>query len=196
MVLLPNGRVLIKQPDLEGRRYGGLSLIGERCELMAKQKKQVKTNAVRLLDTEQLPYELMEYDTNDGQLDGVSVAEKTGQAAESVYKTLVTIAGPRELFVFIIPVAKELDLKKAAKAAGVKKLDMLPLKDLTKETGYVRGGCSAIGMKKKYPTVIDESAQQLEQFVVSAGKPGLQMKLSPRDLALIADASFSDVIKD
>ncbi|MCM3636402.1 Cys-tRNA(Pro) deacylase [Sporosarcina luteola] len=163
---------------------------------MAKQKKQVKTNAVRLLDTEQVPYELMEYDTDDGQLDGVSVAAKTGQAAESVYKTLVTIAGPRELFVFIVPVVEELDLKKAAKAAGVKKLDMLPLKDLTKETGYVRGGCSAIGMKKKYPTVIDASAENSDQFVVSAGKPGLQMKLSPRDLALIADASFSAVIKD
>ena len=97
---------------------------------MAK-KKSVKTNAVRLLENEQVPYELMEYDIHDGQLDGVSVAEKTGQATELVYKTLVTIAGPRELFVFIVPVAEELDLKKAAKAVGVKKLDMLPLKDLT-----------------------------------------------------------------
>lgn len=162
---------------------------------MAKQKKTVKTNAVRLLESEQVPYELMEYDINDGQLDGVSVAAKTGQEASLVYKTLVTIAGPRELFVFIVPVAEELDLKKAAKAAGVKKLDMLPLKDLTKETGYVRGGCSAIGMKKKYPTVIDASAEQLEHFVVSAGKPGLQMKLSPTDLARIAEASFSDIVK-
>ena len=162
---------------------------------MAKQKKSAKTNAVRLLENEQVPYELMEYDINDGQLDGVSVAAKTGQATESVYKTLVTIAGPRELFVFIVPVAEELDLKKAAKAAGVKKLEMLPLKDLTKETGYVRGGCSAIGMKKKYPTVIDASAEQLEQIIVSAGKPGLQMKLSPMDLARVAEASFSDIIK-
>ncbi|MCG7343530.1 Cys-tRNA(Pro) deacylase [Sporosarcina sp. ACRSL] len=162
---------------------------------MAK-RKSVKTNAVRLLENEQVPYELMEYDIQDGQLDGVSVAEKTGQAAESVYKTLVTIAGPRELFVFIIPVAQELDLKKAAKAAGVKKIDMLPLKDLTAMTGYVRGGCSAIGMKKKYPTVIDASAEQLERIIVSAGKPGLQMKLSPVDLARVAEASFIDIIKD
>ena len=138
----------------------------------------------------------MEYDIHDGQLDGVSVAEKTGQAAESVYKTLVTIAGPRELFVFIVPVAEELDLKKAAKAAGVKKVDMLPLKDLTAATGYVRGGCSAIGMKKKYPTVIDASAEQLELIIVSAGKPGLQMKLSPLDLARVAEASFKDIIKE
>jgi len=171
-------------------------ILSERCEEMAKQKKSVKTNAVRLLDNERVAYELMEYDINDGQLDGVSVAAKTGQSAELVYKTLVTIAGPRELFVFIVPVAEELDLKKAAKAAGVKKLDMLPLKDLTKETGYVRGGCSAIGMKKKYPTVIDASAEQLKQFVVSAGKPGLQMKLSPIDLARVADATFSDIIKN
>jgi Cys-tRNA(Pro)/Cys-tRNA(Cys) deacylase len=162
---------------------------------MAK-KKTVKTNAVRLLDKEQVPYELMEYEIHDGLVDGVSVAEKTGQNAESVYKTLVTIAGPQELFVFIVPVAQELDLKKAAKAAGVKKIDMLPLKDLTATTGYVRGGCSAIGMKKKYPTVIDASAEQLERIIVSAGKPGLQMKLSPIDLARVADASFIDVIKD
>ena len=162
---------------------------------MAK-KKSVKTNAVRLLENEQVSYELMEYDIHDGQLDGVSVAEKTGQKAESVYKTLVTIAGPRELFVFIVPVAEELDLKKAAKAVGVKKLDMLPLKDLTIETGYVRGGCSAIGMKKKYPTVIDASAENLNAIIVSAGKPGLQMKLSPTDLARVAEASFDDIIKD
>jgi Cys-tRNA(Pro)/Cys-tRNA(Cys) deacylase len=159
-------------------------------------KKSVKTNAVRLLEKEQVSYELMEYTIHDGQLDGVSVAEKTGQAAEVVYKTLVTIAGPGELFVFIVPVAEELDLKKAAKAVGVKKIDMLPLKDLTAATGYVRGGCSAIGMKKKYPTVIDASAELLEHIIVSAGKPGLQMKLSPIDLARVAEASFIDIIKD
>ena len=163
---------------------------------MAK-KKNVKTNAVRILEGEQVGYELMEYAVDDGLLDGVSVAEKTGQAADSVYKTLVTMAGPpRELFVFLLPVAAELDLKKAARAAGVKKLDMLPLKDLTKETGYVRGGCSAVGMKKKYPTFIDRSAESLEQMIVSAGKPGLQMKLAPQDLARVAGASFEDLVKD
>ena len=141
------------------------------------QSKAVKTNAVRILDGEKVSYELMEYDVNDGLVDGVSVAEKTGQAVDTVYKTLVTIAGTRELFIFLVPVALELDLKKAARAAEVKKLDMLPLKDLTKETGYVRGGCSAVGMKKKYPTFIDESAESLDWMIVSAGKPGLQMKL-------------------
>ena len=97
---------------------------------------------------------------------------------------------------FLLPVALELDLKKAAKAAGVKKLDMLPLKDLTKETGYVRGGCSAMGMKKKYPTFIDKSAKQLDGMIVSAGKPGLQMKLAPETLSRVTEAIFCDLVKD
>ena len=162
---------------------------------MAKQSRNVKTNAVRILDGEGVTYELMTYDINDGLLDGVSVAEKTGQAVDAVFKTLVTIAGPRELIVFLVPVAEELDLKKAARAAGVKKLEMLPLKDLTKETGYVRGGCSAVGMKKHYPTFIDQTAKSLNQIIVSAGKPGLQMKLAPDDLARVVDAAFYDLVK-
>jgi Cys-tRNA(Pro)/Cys-tRNA(Cys) deacylase len=162
---------------------------------LAKQKK-VKTNAVRILDGEGISYELMEYNVDDRLLDGVSVAEKTGQAVTTVYKTLVTIAAPRELFVFLVPVAAELDLKKAARTAGVKKLDMLPLKDLTNETGYVRGGCSAVGMKRKFPTFMDNSAETLEAMIVSAGKPGLQMKLSPHQLTKVAEASFVDVLKE
>ncbi|MBE1552951.1 Cys-tRNA(Pro) deacylase [Sporosarcina limicola] len=163
---------------------------------MAKQNKKVKTNAVRILDGESIVYDLMEYDVNDGLLDGVSVAEKTGQSVDSVYKTLVTIAGLRELFIFLVPVALELDLKKAARAADVKKLDMLPLKDLTKETGYVRGGCSPIGMKKKYPTFIHHSAKEIDKIIVSAGKPGLQLRLVPEALAHSIDASFCDIVKD
>lgn len=162
---------------------------------MAKQNNSAKTNAIRLLEKEQIAYELMEYDVSDGLVDGVTVAEKTRQTVEVVFKTLVTLAGPRELFVFLVPVASELDLKKAAKAAGVKKLDMLPLKDLTKETGYIRGGCSAVGMKRKFPTVIDETAKSLAHIVVSAGKPGVQMKLTPQSLAKVAEATFSDIVK-
>ncbi|HJF33816.1 MAG TPA: Cys-tRNA(Pro) deacylase [Sporosarcina psychrophila] len=162
---------------------------------MKKQGKQIKTNAVRILDGENIAYDLMEYDVNDGMVDGISVAEKTGQAVETVYKTLATIAGPREIIVFLVPVAGELDLKKAAKVAEVKKLEMLPLKDLTKETGYVRGGCSAVGMKKKYPTFIDKSAESLDKMIVSAGKPGLQMRLVPSELAKVTDASFYDIVK-
>ena len=162
---------------------------------MAKQNRAAKTNAVRILESEGIHYELMEYDVTDGLVDGVSVAEKTGQAVASVFKTLVTVAGPRELFVFLVPVVLELDLKKAARAAGVKKLDMLPLKDLTRETGYVRGGCSAIGMKKNYPTFIDKSAQNLDLMIVSAGKVGIQMELVPKELAHVVDAIFYDIVK-
>lgn len=162
---------------------------------MAKLNNVAKTNAIRLLDKENIPYELMEYDVSDGHVDGVAVAEKTGQAIDVVFKTLVTYAGPRELFVFLVPVASELDLKKAAKAVGVKKLEMLPLKDLTKETGYIRGGCSAIGMKRKFPTIIDETAKCHAHIVVSAGKPGVQMKLSPQSIAQTAEATFSDIVK-
>ncbi|KXH84163.1 aminoacyl-tRNA deacylase [Sporosarcina sp. HYO08] len=149
-----------------------------------------------MLDSEGIAYELIAYDIDDELLDGVSVAEKTGQLKETVFKTLVAMAYAKELFVFLIPVAAELDLKKAAQAAGVKKLEMLPLKDLTKETGYVRGGCSAIGMKRKYPTFIDQSAEKLEDMIVSAGKLGLQMKLSPTALAKAADAVFVPLMKE
>src|SRR5690606_22990035 len=106
------------------------------------------------------------------------------------------MASATEKFVYLIPVESELDLKKAAHAAQVKKIDMLPVKELTKETGYVRGGCSAIGMKKKFPTFIDQSAQLLEAIIVSAGKPGLQMKLHPHALATITDAMFCDIVKN
>lgn len=162
---------------------------------MAKKKRLVKTNAVRILETEEIPYELIEYDVTDGQIDGVSVAKKTGQQEELVYKTLVTKVSNRELFVFLLPVAEELDLKKAAKAVNVKSLDMLPLKDLLKETGYVRGGCSAVGMKRLYPTIIDESAKGLDYIVVSAGKPGMQMKIDPQALATVTNAVFSIIVK-
>lgn len=163
---------------------------------MAKSKKKVKTNAVRILDGASIPYELIAYDVEDGLLDGRSVAEKTGQPSHIVFKTLVAMASATEKFVYLIPVESELDLKKAAHAAQVKKIDMLPVKELTKETGYVRGGCSAIGMKKKFPTFIDQSAQLLEAIIVSAGKPGLQMKLHPHALATITDAMFCDIVKN
>ena len=163
---------------------------------MAKSNRAVKTNAVRILESEKIEYKLIEYDISDGLVDGVSVAEKTGQVVDTVYKTLVTTVGAKELFVFLLPVAQELDLKKAAKAAGVKKLEMLPLKDLTKETGYIRGGCSAVGMKRKYPTFIDETALNLDRMIVSAGKPGVQMSLTPKDLGKVTDALFYDIVKN
>lgn len=155
----------------------------------------MKTNAVRMLESEQVDYELIEYNIDDGLIDGISVAEKTNQPLETVYKTLVTRTGPKALYVFLIPVARALDLKKAAQTVGVKKLEMLPVKDLMKETGYIRGGCSPVGMKRKYQTVIDESALNLVRIVVSGGKPGVQIVLSPQEAVRMTDASFADLVK-
>ncbi|WP_040758539.1 Cys-tRNA(Pro) deacylase [Sporosarcina newyorkensis] len=163
---------------------------------MAKKNKSIKTNAIRIIESEQIQYETRSYEIADGHNDGLSVASKTNEPAENVYKTLVAMASKTDLLVFIIPVSDELDLKKAAKAAGFKKIDMLPMKELTKETGYVKGGCSPVGMKKEFPTFIDQQAQILDYLYVSAGKVGLQMKLTPSDLAQVTRAQFVNVVKD
>lgn len=162
---------------------------------MAKKQKSMKTNAIRILESAEIAYEMRSYSIEDGQNDGLSVASKTNESPENVYKTLVAMASKTELLVFILPVTEELDLKKAAKAAGCKKMEMLPMKELTKETGYMRGGCSPVGMKKNWPTFIDEHAKLLDYFYVSAGKVGLQMKLLPSDLATVTQAEFADIIK-
>lgn len=162
---------------------------------MAKKHKSPKTNAIRIIESEDIPHEIRSYETEDGYNDGVSVANKTNEPVSNVYKTLVAMASKTDLLVFIIPVSDELDLKKAAKTSGFKKIEMLPMKELTKETGYVRGGCSPVGMKKELPTFIDQQAQALDFLYVSAGKVGLQMKLAPQDLANVAKAQFSDLVK-
>jgi Cys-tRNA(Pro)/Cys-tRNA(Cys) deacylase len=154
-----------------------------------------KTNAMRLLDSKKIPYSIHTYDNKDGKIDGVSVAAKIGRDAEQVYKTLVAQGKSKELYVFIIGVEDELDLKKAAEAAGEKKVDMLPVKDIQKYTGYIRGGCSPLGMKKLYRTFIDQRAEALETIVVSAGKIGLQVEMAPSELQKAAEARFVDVIK-
>lgn len=157
--------------------------------------KQTKTNAVRMLDRARVPYELLTYDYDDGQIDGRSVAKKIGQREELVYKTLVTKGATAQLYVFVIPVAAELDLKKAANVVGEKSVHMLPVADIEKMTGYVRGGCSPIGMKKLYATYVDESALLHEQIIVSAGKIGMQMKLSVQDLLKLTNGKTAHVIK-
>ncbi|WP_379126714.1 Cys-tRNA(Pro) deacylase [Paenibacillus sp. sgz500958] len=153
-----------------------------------------KTNAMRMLDSKKIPYEIHIYDNEDGQIHGTAVAERIGLPPEIVFKTLVSHSGPN-LYVFVIPVGSELDLKKAAKAAGEKKIEMLPLKDLLKWTGYVRGGCSPVGMKKLYPTFIDESAETGATIAVSAGKIGMQMELAPGLLAATVSAKFTALVK-
>lgn len=155
----------------------------------------IKTNAMRLLDSQKVPYHVFTYDSKDGKNDGVSVAEKIKKDPGVVFKTLVAQGSTRNLFVFIIQVEDELDLKKAAKAAGEKKIEMLPVKDLQKHTGYIRGGCSPLGMKKQYPTIIDLKAETLEQMIVSAGKIGFQVELAPKDLQSLTHAVFADVRK-
>lgn len=153
----------------------------------------IKTNAVRLLDLKKVDYILHEYDAPDGFLDGLSVAKATGIEPERVFKTLVAQGASREFYVCVIPVAQELDLKKAAKHFGEKKLEMIPAKDITKVTGYIKGGCSPVGMKKQFRTAIDESARNFERIVVSAGKVGLQMDLPLQSLVEAASAELAEL---
>ncbi|MED4754105.1 Cys-tRNA(Pro) deacylase [Brevibacillus choshinensis] len=155
--------------------------------------KQGKTNAMRILDKEKMDYTMLTYTTDDGKIDGVSVAQKIGREKSVVYKTLISQGASKVYYVFVIPVESELDLKKAAKALNEKKVEMIPVKDITAVSGYIRGGCSPIGMKKLYPTVIDESAQSLEVIIVSGGKIGVQIELPIENLAKATKASFADV---
>lgn len=155
---------------------------------------KVKTNAMRILDTHKVPYEILTYESRDGKIDGIAVAGKIGRDASQVYKTLVAVGASKSLFVFVIPVEAELDLKKAAKEAGEKKVEMLPVKDIQKFTGYIRGGCSPIGMKKSYPTYLDESAQELDSIIVSAGKIGFQVELAPDQLIRATEGKYADLV--
>lgn len=157
-------------------------------------KKFNKTNAMRILDSLNIEYDYLTYECEDGKIDGVSVAHKTGQNPEAVFKTLVSVGHSKELYVFCVPVEYELDLKKAALASGEKNIELLPLKELTKNTGYIRGGCSPIGMKKQYKTFVDESALLQDKILVSGGTIGIQMILSPDDLVSAAEASYADLI--
>lgn len=158
-------------------------------------KKELKTNAMRMLERMKIPYEYETYECEDFT-DGIETADKLGYDHALVYKTLVTTGKSGEHYVFVIPIEAEIDFKKAAKAVGEKSLEMLHLKNLTKVTGYVRGGCTAIGMKKQFPTVIQKDAEELTQMHVSGGKLGMQLKLAPADLKKAANAQFADVIRD
>ncbi|MBC8575331.1 Cys-tRNA(Pro) deacylase [Yanshouia hominis] len=154
---------------------------------------QVKTNAQRMLEKEKIPYLAHTYETGDGHIDGVSVAHKMGIDPAVVFKTLVTRGASKGIYVFVVPVALELNLKAAARAVGEKSVEMVAVKEITPLTGYVRGGCSPIGMKKHYPTVVDESARPLERMIVSAGRIGGQIELAPGDLQKATGCSFAAV---
>ncbi len=165
---------------------------------MAKKKHKKdpqKTNVMRILEQAHLTYDPKYYDTSDGQLDGVSVAEKMGENPDEVYKTLVCRGHSGDFKVFVVPVAEELDLKKAARAAGEKSVEMIHQKELLPNTGYIHGGCSPVGMKKLYATVIDASAEALERIYVSGGKIGTQVGVNPKALAEFIGASFADITR-
>lgn len=153
-----------------------------------------KTNAMRLLEQEGISYESVEYDGSDFH-SGEEVARMTGEPSHLVYKTLVTHAGD-ERFVFVLPSDGELDLKKAANIVGVKKLEMLPVKELLDATGYVRGGCTSIGMKKDYPTFFHIDAEKEPYIYISGGKRGIQLKLNSDDLKNIIDMEYADILKE
>ena len=159
---------------------------------MAKSKEE-KTNVMRTLEQKKLPYTAHTYDPA-GPIDGVSVAQTLGQLPERVFKTLVTKGASGAYYVFDIPVAENLDLKKAAKAVGEKSVAMLPQKELLPLTGYVHGGCSPVGMKKQFPTVFHETVNDLDLIAVSAGKIGHQVQVKPADPLTLLRAKTADVI--
>ena len=156
-------------------------------------KKEVKTNAMRMLDRAKVSYTYEEYECDDFT-DGIQTADKLGYDHKLVYKTLVTTGKTGNHYVFVIPIEAEIDFKKAAKVVGEKSLEMLHLKDLTKVTGYVRGGCTAIGMKKQFRTVVSDTAAALSDIYVSGGKIGCQMNLKPDDLLKACQGTYGDII--
>lgn len=156
--------------------------------------KSIKTNAMRLLDKANIPYETVEYEVDENDLSGVHVAATLNQPVEQVYKTLVAKGEKNGIMVFCIPVAEELDLKKAAIIARDKKVELLPMKDLLSTTGYIRGGCSPIGMKKQFPTYIEESAILFDKIYISAGVRGAQIVIRPEYLRRFVDGEYRDLI--
>ncbi|EGO9939366.1 MULTISPECIES: Cys-tRNA(Pro) deacylase [Enterococcus] len=159
---------------------------------MAK-KKIVKTNAIRMVEQKKIPYTEHEYEWDENHLSASSVAEQLPESQSRIFKTLVAVGNVTGPLVAVIPGEAELNLKKLAKVSGNKKVEMLHLKDLEATTGYIRGGCSPIGMKKLFPTYLDQIAESYEQIIVSAGRRGLQMELAPQDICALTSGQFADI---
>ena len=160
---------------------------------MGKHKeKEIKKNAMRILEKNKIPYETIQYEC-DEFIDGLHTAEKTGAPVEQSFKTLVVQGKSKGYYVLVIPIAEEIDLKKAAKVLKEKSIEMIHVKDITNVTGYVRGGCSPLGMKKQYPTVIHKSALDYEEIYVSGGRIGTTLKVSPKKLGEAVNAEFEDI---
>lgn len=158
--------------------------------------KDTKTNAMRKLDTLHISYTEHQYDASDGHIDGVAVAAKCGLDPDQVFKTLVTQGNDRNFYVFVIPVREELDLKKCAKAAQVKSVEMIHVKDLLKTTGYIRGGCSPVGMKKEFFTFFDETMVLFDTVYVSGGRIGTQIEISPDDLMRVTNGTLTALTRN
>ncbi len=157
--------------------------------------KEVKTNAMRQLDAQKIPYELNLYECEEF-IDGVTIADRLHQPYESSFKTLVTVGKSGGYYVFVLPIAEELDFKKCARAVGEKAIEMIHVKDINRVTGYIRGGCTPIGMKKQFPTVIHVSAKKYDRIIISGGRIGAQIFIAPDDLALVTHARFADIAKE
>lgn len=155
-------------------------------------KKENKTNAMRILDKNKIAYRTKTYQC-DEFIDGIHVADLNGDSYDQSFKTLVTVGKTGAYYVFVIPIHKEIDLKRAAKIVGEKSVEMLHVKDIYTVTGYIRGGCTPLGMRKLYPTVIQESAKDFEEIIISGGKLGVQILLNPLDLARVVNGRFADV---
>ncbi len=153
-----------------------------------------KTNALRILDTQNLQYEAFTYDVDENDLTGETVAKKIGAEAEQVFKTLVSVGSSKSIYVFCIPVVAELNLKKCSLVSGEKSIELVKIADLLNLTGYIRGGCSPIGMKKMYPTFVDETAQLFDRIYISAGIRGMQVLVNPDELLRVTNGSYADII--
>ena len=157
--------------------------------------KEVKTNAMRILDKNHISYELLQYEC-DEFIDGLHTAEKTGAPVEQSFKTLVAQGKSRQYYVLVVPIAEEVHLKQAARVVGEKSIELIPVKEITKVTGYVRGGCSPLGMKKLFPTFIHNSAENFDKIYVSGGRIGTTICLDPQELAQVTHAPFACITEE
>lgn len=158
-------------------------------------KKEAKTNAMRILDRNKISYKEHLYES-DGFADGVTIANKLNQPTERVFKTLVAVGKSRNYYVFVVPVAEEINLKAAEAAVGEKSVEMIHVKDINSVTGYIRGGCSPIGMKKQFKTVINDSAQNFDNIIFSGGRRGAQIEMNSNELADLIGADFAHIIQN
>lgn len=155
-------------------------------------EKDIKTNAMRILDKNRIPYQVNTYECEEF-IDGIHIADMLGQSYDQSFKTLVTVGKSGKHYVFAIPIDRELDLKKAARAVGEKSVEMIHVKDINQITGYIRGGCTPIGMKKNYVTVLHSSIRTLDEVIISGGRIGSQIQMKPDDLIRVTNARVEDI---